>query len=540
MVDYRPCSCKLMSTCMAKPPGLGYDPVYPHNCCATLCEAIYGRVVNKVILPTAVGLTMISQLPDKVLAGVRPHFGGGVRLLPRNVPLRDLDEYVSNISGQLKRRKYQAAREYITRFKYHKSWMNMRMFVKPDGVDYTMKVKGPPRAITYRDPRGALLLAGVALGLESVFYNTEAGDLLPNRGPVFGKGRDSFDKARLILSNLEGFHRPCVLSVDASRFDRHISEALMRVKFEVMGAMTTAAGQRILAMILEDYLRPGSIRSSQGVVLRDAPVALRSGDMDTALGNNLVSWMIHVAFNQFLTGKWDAETMSLVEAAVGESPHLAPHNGAAIIDGDDVLLVFEHDVVPSVCSLLTPFFRQLGIDMRLDAMTCEVPEISWCQQQIIQIAPGVNRLVRHPRKVVSSALSGPAWTCGPKGRKARALAVGSCELVLNVGVPVLESFALALVREGQGGVAADIYGESPAYRARMEKKVRAEEVCYTRYAGVAITPQARVSFYAAFGMHPDVQMELEQLWAGWKLDHTSHSVMFDQSAWAKSMAHVCN
>jgi len=159
----------------------------------------------------------------------------------------------------------------------------------------------------------------------------------------------------------------------------------------------------------------------------------------------------------------------------------------------DVLRVREHVV---------PFFEALGIVMKVEDTIDMFEKVSFCQTQ--PVYDGLNwRAVREP----SASLTKDCTLVQrpPIGSDLKRVvhfkqmldSIGQCGLALTNGIPVLQSYYRAMVRNGlKGGRPTEAFIESGFYR--LSRGLTAQE-------DAVISPAARVSFYRAFGVVPDVQ-----------------------------------
>lgn len=514
------CARRTVDCCLGLQQLGGYVPLHPHNCPLTEREGILRRFTQVVPLPTELGIRTLESVAEVILADKKP---GGFTLVPRNAPLGEVEHFLANKPAKAKRR-YEEARARKVLHGLKNKNAHCTLFVKPDGVDPQAKTAPPPRVIIYRDPEFAVEFWRVVGPLEHRLYQIQGSPAtLPNVGPVFGKGKTTHERAAMIVQNLEGFEDPAVLSMDASRFDRHISQAMHEAKFKIIAAMTNPAGRRFLSRWMEAYLHP-TIRTMSGTRIRDAPCTLKSGDMDTALGNNICAWLIHVSFSLFLRGRHPDQRQ--LESVVGTFQYLRQHEYAVLVDGDDCQSIVERSSLRTVQRLCIPFFLQVGVQMKVESVACEWPAISWCQHNLQLVEPGRYQMVRNPRKVMSAAMSGVKWNVVESMVRQRLAAIGECELCLNSGIPVLQPFALMLLRWSAGALAADVSDEGVGVRYRLERKKGWTSVSRP------IHPEARVWFSRAFPewtLHR--QSEVEYWMEHVQMPTSSHEAVFSQLSW---------
>jgi hypothetical protein len=101
-------------------------------------------------------------------------------------------------------------------------------------------------------------------------------------------------------------------------------------------------------------------------------------------------------------------------------------------------------------------------------------------------------------------------------------AIGHCELALNPGVPILQEYALALIRNGRGERLKWLDVDSGLLlRTRYELRAEGnfEKAIYT-VDPVPVTAEARRSFEAAFGIDPAEQLAVENILRNWTVSRT--------------------
>ncbi len=126
------------------------------------------------------------------------------------------------------------------------------------------------------------------------------------------------------------------------------------------------------------------------------------------------------------------------------------------------------------------------------------------------------KFVRDYRAVISKSLCGIRHWQDPNYRIKVLRAIGMCELILNLGVPVLQSFALAVIRNA--GKTADIRLASDGLRGRVNRELRSLGTTVEEVKPRRIEECARQSFAIAFGCEPQEQEYLERFFDNWVFD----------------------
>jgi len=213
-----------------------------------------------------------------------------------------------------------------------------------------------------------------------------------------------------------------------------------------------------------------------------------SGDMNTALGNCII--MISMVVGFFLDRRIKFDLLD---------------------DGDDCLVIVEETDLAVVQAEMPAHFLSCGHEVQIQGIFRSIPEVSWCQSSPISCAGGW-KFVRNPSKVLSTCLTGTKWLgLGRKARLQYLAGLGTCELVLNSGVPVLQEFAKALLRNARG--ACPRFDRDAGEWFRYVRELRSTTAMESE-----ITLDARFTFAQAFGISLDEQQWLEEDLASWEFD----------------------
>jgi hypothetical protein len=230
-----------------------------------------------------------------------------------------------------------------------------------------------------------------------------------------------------------------------------------------------------------------------------------SGDMNTALGNCLLMLLMLWCFMLYLAIlKWDT-----------------------FDDGDDCLLRVEEEDLDSVLSAVIPHFREYGMEMKVERVARSIHEVIFCQSLVVEVAEARLKFVRDFRVVISKSLCGIRHWQDPNYRIKVLRAIGLCELVLNLGVPILQSFACSILRNV--GRPVNILSASDGLQARTARELRGLGVDARDVAPRPITEAARHSFAIAFGCQAEEQLYLEQFFDAWEF--TTTDAVFHGDEW---------
>jgi hypothetical protein len=284
---------------------------------------------------------------------------------------------------------------------------------------------------------------------------------------------------------MEKFDDPRVISLDASRFDLHVHRSLLLIEHGIYLAMN---GDPELAMLLSWQL-DNKGRTSLGIKYKCKGRRM-SGDMNTALGNCILM-IIMVA--TFMRGKkYDI-----------------------LDDGDDCLLIVEAGLLGWVLENAHKEFLAYGMEIKIENVATKLEEIEWCQCKPIRVSPDTVKFVRNPHKVLSTALGGTKYFVQEGARRKLVNTIGMAELILNLGVPVLQEYALALMRNASTTKTLKL-NELESYFHRLKRELQAMNMRQlARVRPAPIQHEARMSFALAFGIPPSEQIVLEEFFKRW-------------------------
>lgn len=457
---------------LATPALLGnYVPFAHHDCVHNQLVAIHNRVCGVVPRPTPEGLSMMRA---------------GARIISKSLPRtvqEELGAFAEKYGGQ-KRARYMQAVEHVLENGLSRRNAGVTMFIKCEKMD-PVKCNPDPRAIQFRDPKYCVLLASFLKPIEEHLYRLKIRHPLVGTTRLVGKGLNQVDRARLLRRKMERFRAPVVLSLDMSRFDQHVDVEALKIEHSVyLSSNPSSWFQRLLSWQLVN--RVHSRLGFKYVTLGKR----MSGDMNTALGNCVI--MISMVLGIMI--KY-SKPFDLLD------------------DGDDCLLIVERSELEFLRADLPCQFLKMGHELKIENVAFTLPQVSWCQSSPICTAAGW-KFVRHPNKVMSCALVGVRWLNAPTWLRLEYLAgLADCEFVLNVGVPILQEYALALRRNSRGAKAR--FDESSGEWFRYLREVK----LYRRSTGqdldLEITDAARDSFYEAFGVSRQAQLDAEMALRNW-------------------------
>jgi len=451
-----------------------------HDCMHNQYVSIFNRVCGETPIPDHAMMRKLQSFMRKIGRSMR------------KVGPWTLDQVVEHYHGS-KRVRYAEAADHYRAYGLSRDQSNVKMFIKCEKIKYVPgeeKRNPDPRAIQYRDPVYAVVLATYLKPIEEVVYQLR-GNRLNGLPPlrVIGKGLNQEQRATLLVQKWSRFERPTCFGLDASRFDQHVSADHLRGEHALYLQLNNDPE---FARLLSWQLR-NRVRTSKGIVYTTLGKRM-SGDMNTALGNCVLMVCMLALFFEDNDYVWDC-----------------------LDDGDDILLLCESADADAIAEQLPGHFLALGMKLKVESRAEQIEDVEWCQSHPVNV-DGTWKFIRNPAKVLSGALVGHKWLQMHNEASRRALAntIGLCEKILNDGVPVLSHFAEAIIRNAHTSrqVRLDM-AEQLVYRVRRE-------VGKSWLGSIPVVPAApisdvtRLSFQRAFGITVDEQLRWEAQLQAWK------------------------
>lgn len=385
-------------------------------------------------------------------------------------------EWIERYSGR-KRTLYENARLDLMfepigrRDRYTKS------FIKAEKISDVTK---DPRMIQARMPRYNYEIGNFLKPLEHKLYRLKGTRCLKKLLPptrLIAKGLDSRARASLIREKLEQFPHGVCYGIDASRFDAHVSKQLLTVEHSVY--LRSWRGNRLLQKLLS-YQIVNHGWTGNGIRYK-CPGGRMSGDMNTALGNCILMVII----------------ISVSMANLG----FGPSQWDMLCDGDDALIFVNAGSLRP--EHLVAQMARAGMTIKIESVAREVEEVEFCQSKPVFTEDG-EKMVRDPTKVLSMALASNKWFREPRYIDGHLTRLGKCYLSIAMGVPVLQEFALAMLRNGKGRTLKSNVMTGAVYKAIQEYRSHEGVI-----APVQISSAARISFAEAFNISLDEQFIIE-------------------------------
>jgi hypothetical protein len=395
-----------------------------------------------------------------------------LRRLPSTTPVALVD-----IPGMYRGRKqivYQKAVDSLFVSPLNKEDAQVRVFVKYEKVDQTEKGDSAPRIISPRSTRYNATLGRYLKPSEKLLYR---GIARVWGGTVVAKGMNMAEVGGLIADKWRKFKDPVAIGADAKRFDQHVSEQALKWEHSVYNGWFRS---RELADLLRMQLVNNGVGyCPDGRVRYSIRGCRMSGDMNTSSGNCLLMCSMMHAYAQHVDVTTDL-----------------------INNGDDCVIFMERRDIQRFMDGFQGWFLEMGFDMVLEEPVYDLEKVVFCQAQPIHVGNGVYTMVRAPIATMAKDSVALVPFTHKQCVSAWIRAVGDAGVAMYGGIPIMHSLY-------------DMYVRSSVHVERLERQY--DFWWYNTISrgmsrqGMEVLPETRLSFYIAFGVLPDEQIAIENL-----------------------------
>jgi len=374
-----------------------------------------------------------------------------------------------------KRLVYEAAAESLRVASLCERDSHLTTFVKAEKLDLSAKPDPAPRVIQPRSPRYNLEVGKYIAHQEKRLFKLIDGIF---GKPTVMKGRDCLATGSAFHDQWCGFNHPVAVGMDASRFDQHVSDIALSWEHSQWVKMVPRTERKRLKKLLSWQINNKGVAYAQGGRVKYSCRGRRmSGDMNTSSGNIMIMCALIYCY--------------LLSQGLKTSDFWVANNG-----DDSVVVVEQHHL--SKLDGIPKWFTEMGFTMKLEAPVQVLEQVEFCQTRPVYTARGWC-MVRDPTRAMAKDLTA---NCDIKPSKHRGTWLGAVRdggLALTDGVPVWPSFYQMFEGRGGDNQISEHLRNSGWHHLRGSLSFR----------DVAITAEARCSFYFAFGITPDEQEVLE-------------------------------
>lgn len=409
-------------------------------------------------------------------------------------PTWEPNEVLKHKDGFLKRR-YQRAYDMNNKWGLQlNKTSRVSMFLKHDkDPEHTIMDK-VPRCVQHRDPRYVAELARYLLPIEQYVFKKWKPQQRAETA-IFAKTLDTFGRAKRLDNMRKWGNDTIYIELDHSRWDAHQTPPLLKLEHDVY---TTLNPSTTLKELLSRQIF-NRCTSKNGLKYFSFGKRM-SGDLNTGLGNSIVNYAVLLYATRYI------------------------RTAEIFLDGDDSVIAINRADLPK----FDWDFTQQGQTTKVEKQQHELERASFCQSNPVKTPAGW-RMVRTPWRAITRA-SYTTHQYRSTGWYRYLKSLGDCELACNRGVPILQQFALALIRASNGFKALPVESLPYELRVRMNRE---------RDPGpLPITDEARFTFQRAFDISPDEQRHWERFFEEWDLtEHTTELVGLRDDQVQKYLVH---
>jgi hypothetical protein len=385
-----------------------------------------------------------------------------------------LEEQVVSCYTGAKRALYERARVSLARRPLHAKDAELTSFVKFEKQD----VRKAPRVINPRSVRYNLTLGKYLKHAEKAYYRAINAVYGAHTPATVIKGFNSSASARILRQKWDRFPNAVAVGLDASKFDMHVSVPALRYEHSFYRSLFPDSSE-LDGLLTQQEANRGRAYAPDGHVTFAMNGTRSSGDLNTSLGNCLLMCALVWAF-----------------AAERSVPLELANNG------DDCVVFLDQRDLARFSEGLDAWFRAKGFAMTVEAPAYRFEELEFCQTHPVVTSNGW-LMVRNHEAVTTKDPMCLVPISNDKSYAKWLYAVGECGYNATAGVPVQQALYGAFLRNGDACSQGfkDTVFRCSGWQTRANGLVN---------NGTTVTDAARASYYAAFGVTPDVQVLLEK------------------------------
>lgn len=384
-----------------------------------------------------------------------------------------VQQFVESYTGS-KLKRYQAAAASLAVRGVVRADSYLQSFVKAEAVNFSAKPDPAPRIIQPRTPRYNVMVGKYLRPLEHRVYRAIAKVF---GGPTVMKGYNAVTTAETLHDMWSKFDTPCCVMLDASRFDQHVSRQALEWEHSVYNALYSSP--ELAELLTWQIANKGFVRCPDGGFSYQVDGCRMSGDMNTALGNCLI-----------MCGMvWAYAKARRVDIRLANN-------------GDDCAVFMDRKHVGQFKAGLDKWFREMGFSMKVEGTADRLEEVEFCQTRPVRTGSGW-RMCRSP---FTAPAKDVMWKTPDHSNLIVSFrkwvhAVGTAGLAIADGVPIFSAMYARMVEIGIPASKVQGFGNMESGFEFMAKGLT--------HSNTPVTDEARYSFWLAWGITPDCQVEVE-------------------------------
>jgi len=296
--------------------------------------------------------------------------------------------------------------------------------------------------------------------------------------PVVMKGMNVRQTAEVMKEKWDSIGDCAAIGLDATKFDMHVSVAMLKWEHSVYKILHSYDPELVRLLRMQVHNK-GVGYCDDGKLSYNVEGRRFSGDMNTGLGNCIImSAMV-----------WEYCRQKEIKIRFANN-------------GDDCVVFMERRYIPKFQEGLDAWFLNLGFRMTVEKPVFNFSEIEFCQMHPIETVHGWTMVRNIEAAREKDSLSIIPLDSEGVFRK-WLYAVGECGLALTSGVPVFQELYTMYMRNG---VPSNI-ARHPAMATGARMMAKGLE---SKRSVVSVS--ARVTFFEAWGITPDEQVAMEDVY----------------------------
>lgn len=379
---------------------------------------------------------------------------------------------MANTRSSIKKRYRRAYYNIVNgRVVYNDMLARGKSFVKYEKIPLGKYYDGkPPRLIQHRSFEYLYLFKSFILSYDLALKNHDLKFNGQDVKTIFSKLNNESGVATALKSNWDSFKTPIAVCIDHSKFDGHVSLELLQAARKYWKSLF---GSKLLDRMLKDQ-QLNKVNSKNGLFYKVKATRL-SGEYTTSDENSIL--------NYAMLAVW-------VKSSGIEDFRIT-------VNGDDSVVMVELIDQHRLKDL--SFFRNFNMETEVDRIVTDFNKITFCQASPILVGDHYT-MIKDPSRTISRS----CVTNYSHRQHINTLltASGLCELAQNSGVPIMQEFALTLMRCGLLSKPWSAVDKIPARGHSSISEVN------------DITEETRNQFDIAFGIHKIQQYSAEAGLAG--------------------------
>lgn len=403
------------------------------------------------------------------------------------------EAFANSYAGQ-KRNRYLRAALQLNQDGLLAKDCDLKFFAKFETFNWLLKPDPSPRGINPPDDKYLVEFGRYIKPIEKDVYRAVK--------TLFGyevivKGLNQTQRGDLIQESWSQFDSPVAIMLDASKFEQSVSAECIDFEYDIYKQYYV--GDKLFRYMMQrQRMYKGKARTNDGKLSFKIGGVRASGMNNTALGNCVISaGFLYDILMRIRT--------------VHRNFTFRAH-----VDGDDVVVIMSKRYAEYFREFVKPYYAEACFRMKIEKTVDIIEHIDFCQSR--PVFDGERYVMIRNMK---SSLAKDAVSKKPLDSEKIFLkwsaAVGMGGMSCTGGIPVHQSFYSCILRSSKG--------VKPLENDPLQRSMRYKTQGMTREFKT-ISPEARCSYWLAFGVEPDAQLTIERMLDDFTITHEIKEGLF--------------